>query len=127
MAENTELQTAEQEKIAKIAEIADEVAEANNITRNRFRFQSDWLKTETALETIKAQLEEQVRVIIAPDKRKEADKITVEHAAEYYGLEAVGYVKMLEQYSFEEIRDAMIKAVGEKKRREADAVAIVII
>lgn len=130
----TELQTTEQEKkrvqdekVAKIAKIADEVAEANNITRNRFYFQSDWLKTATSLKTIKAQLEEQVRTIIAPDKQKEADKITIEHAAKYYGLEAVGYIEMLDQYSFEEIRNVMIKAVGEKKRDEADAEASAVV
>lgn len=109
------------EKIAKITKIADEVAGENGISRDRFEFNNDWLKSTTALKTIKAQLEEQAKTIIALDKQKEANKITIEHAAEYYGLEAVGYVKMLDQYSFEEIQNIMVQAAEEKKQREAIA------
>lgn len=109
------------EKVAKITKIADEVAEANDISRGRFDFRDDWLKATTALKTIKAQLEEQAETIIALDKQKEANKITIEHAAEYYGIEAVGYVKMLDQYSFEEIQNIMVRAAEEKKQREAIA------
>ena len=109
------------EKIAKIAKIADEVAEQNNISRDRFEFQNDWLKTTTALKVIKAQLEEQAEKIVALDKQKEANKITIEKTAEYYGLEAIGYVKMLDQYSFEEIQNIMVQAAEEKKQREAIA------
>lgn len=109
------------EKIAKITKIADEVAGEKSISRDRFEFQNDWLKSSTALKTIKSQLEEQAKTIIALDKQKEANKITIEHAAEYYGLEAIGYVKMLDQYSFEEIQSIMVKAAEEKKQREAIA------
>lgn len=109
------------EKIAKITKIADEVAGEKSISRDRFEFQNDWLKSSTALKTIKSQLEEQAKKIIALDKQKEANKITIEHAAEYYGLEAIGYVKMLDQYSFEEIQSIMVKAAEEKKQREAIA------
>lgn len=111
----------QEEKIAKIAKIADEVAEENSISRDRFEFKNDWLKATTALKVIKAQLEEQAEMIITLDKQKEANKITIEHAAEYYGLEAVGYVKMLDQYSFEEIQNIMVQAAEEKKQREAIA------
>lgn len=111
----------QEEKVAKITKIADEVAEANSISRDRFEFKNDWLKATTALKVIKSQLEEQAETIIALDKRKEANKITIEHAAEYYGLEAVGYVKMLDQYPFEEIQSIMVQAAEEKKQREAIA------
>lgn len=111
----------QEEKTAKITKLANEISKATGVDYARFNFQTDWLKPATALKTIKAQLEEQAKMIVELDKQKAANKITIEKAAEYYGLEAIGYVKMLDQYSFEEIQNIMARAAEEKKQREAIA------